>query len=676
MRLRSQTYLFVIVSLMSLSSLAQTQPTSLCADVDVNGDVLLSWEDLDAIPTTGYDIYRDQGTGFTGPLTPAVGFPFLSFPDGGADADLDIVRYYVTDRDAPSGAVPDTISTIFLELIPTGTSSVAQLEWNFPFDPMPLGGQFIVERMQTGEPFETIAFLAPSATTYLDTLYSVCELTEFTYRLRYNLGSCSMISNEDLGEYGDDEGPPAPIVETISVDPITGEVTIYWEPSAAPDLVAYIIQDADIPNNQFTRIDSISGDNLSYSLDLSASSVPVTWVVLALDSCGNENSFDQQHTTMEVNVTYSDCENFATLDWTPYEGWGDELSGYEIRAFLADGTDTLMATTGPDGFISNVDVDPNTQYRFFVKAISNGTQQPSTSNGVLIFTEYPPLIDFHYLSSVSTNLDGQIEVKLLQDTAGVGTTYELNKKEGMGNYNFVGLFPAVPGEDTITYIDSDARVNELIYTYYWTAIDGCGEIIGNSNEGSNIVLNSRTSKSDLVNRLDWTEYEFWDGAVVEYRIFRGLGDEELMFYDATDPFIADWSEDVEEFLMNQGRFCYRIQAVESANQYGPGATAFSNLSCVTQEPLIWIPSAMVYEGFNDQFKPVLGFIDFDTYRMEIYNKWGELLYKTSDIELGWDGTFEGNVVPEDYYRYIIGFNDGGGKPFVEEGTLYMVRNAE
>jgi gliding motility-associated-like protein len=629
------------------------------------------------MPTTGYEIYRDQGAGFTGPLTPAVGFPDLSFQDLGAGAHLDIVRYYVTDRDAPSGAVPDTISTIFLELIPTGALSVAQIEWSLPFSPMLLGGEFIIERSEAGAPFIDLVSLPPSADFHLDTLYSVCELTEFTYRIKYQTIGCTMSSQEESREYEDDVAPPAPIVETISVDPVTGVVTIYWSPSSAPDLAGYEIQDVILgADTSYTEIDSISGDNISYSVDLSATNDPVTWVVLAKDTCNNEASFEGIHTTMEVNVTYLDCENFATIDWTAYDSWPEGLEGYEIRAILSNGTDTLLASTGPDGFISNVDVDPNTEYRFYIKAISNGTQQPSTSNGILIFTEYPPLIDFHYLSSVSTNLDEQIEVKLYQDTAGVGTTYELYKKEEEGNYNFIGLFSSVPSEDTITYIDSDVRANELVYTYSWTAIDGCGEIIGDSNEGSNIVLNSRTSKSDLVNRLDWTEYEVWDGAVVEYRIFRGLGDEEPMFYDATDPSITDWSEDVEEFLMNQGRFCYRIQAIEGANQYGSGAISFSNLSCVTQDPLIWVPSAMVYQGFNDQFKPVLGFVDFETYRMEIYNKWGELLYETSDVELGWDGTFSGNVVPEDYYRYIISFKDGGGKPFVEEGVLYMVRNAE
>jgi gliding motility-associated-like protein len=679
---------------MPLLLLAQGQPTSLCADVGENGEVLLSWEYGDAVPSTVYEVYRDVGlgAGFEGPLTPPVGFPDLSFNDVGAGANLGSISYYVIDRDAPIGTIPDTISTIFLELIPTGASSVAQLEWNFPFEPMPLGGEIIIERSEAGAAFIELETLPPSADSYLDTLYSVCVLTEFTYRVKYERGGCSMRSQEESGEFEDDVGPPAAVVETISVDPETGEVTIYWNASEAADLERYVIQIVSTVFNETTQqvdtlyepIGFVPGDSLNFSLGLPASNSPLTWVVLAKDSCDIDRSFNGQHTTMGVNVAYEECNDFVTVDWTPYsegeDGWPEGVRNYEIRAKV-DGADVLMADTvtiDAFNFLDefDVEVDPNKEYRFYIRANSNGDQRPSTSNGALILTEYPLIATFFYQSSVSTNLQDEIEVTLYQDGNGVGTSYDLYKAEESGSFDLIATIPSVPGEDTIKYVDTDVRVNEFVYTYYWTATDGCGKLIGDSNEGSNIVLESRTNRNDLVNRLTWSEYIGWDGSVVEYQIFRGLGDEEPMLYDGTDPNTTEWFEDVEQFLTNQGRFCYRIQAVESTNQFGPGAISYSNLSCVTQEPLVWIPSAMVYGGFNDQFKPVLGFVDFETYRMEIYNKWGELLFRTSDIEMGWDGTYQGNAVPEDYYRYIISFKDGGGKPFVEEGRLYMVRNAE
>jgi len=692
MRLRPFKYVFILFSWMPLLLLAQSQPSSLCADVGANGEVFLSWEYDDAVPSTVYEVYRDQGlgAGFEGPLTPAVGFPDLSFNDVGAGADQGSVTYYVVDRDVPGGTIPDTIRTIFLELESTGF--VAQLAWNSPLNPMPIGGEFIIERSEAGGPFLDLVSLPPSADSYLDTLYSVCELTDFTYRIKYERGDCTMRSQEVSGEFEDVAGPPAAVVETISVDPETGEVTIYWSPSQAPDLERYVIQDVDVVFNETTQefdtlyfpIGSVPGDNTSFSLGIPSSNSTLTWVVLAKDSCDIDRSFAGQHTTIGMNVAYEECDDFVTVDWSPYsegeDGWPEGVRNYEIRA-MVDGTDILMADTVTiDAFNSldefEVQVEPEKEYRFYVRANSNGNQRPSTSNGELIFIDYPPQATFYYQSSVSTNMQDEIEVTLYQDGDGVGTTYELYRAEEDGDFSRIATIPSVLGEDTITYVDTDVRVNEFVYTYYWTAIDGCGKVLGDSNEGSNIVLESRTNSNDLVNRLTWSEYIGWDGEVVEYQIFRGLGEEEPMFYDVIDPFTSEWSEDVEQFLTNQGRFCYRIRAVESTNQFGPGASSFSNLSCVTQEPLVWIPSAMVYGGFNDEFKPVLGFVDFETYRMEIYNKWGELLFRTSDIEMGWDGTYQGNAVPEDYYRYIISFKDGGGKPFLEEGRLYMVRNAE
>jgi len=663
--------------LITIGLFGQTGPDSLCASVNQNGEVLLTWDHDEAVPGTEYDIFRDQGAGFGAAIATTMD---LFYNDLDAMANLDDpVRYYVRVRNSTAPVLPeDTVSTIFLELIPTGSSLVAQLEWNFPFDNSSLDGQFTIERGEAGAAFVDLVTLPASTNLYLDTLNSICELTVFTYRVRYERGDCSMFSQEVIGEYEDNVGPPQPEVETITVDPVTGLVTIFWSPVLAPDLAEYSIQRVDLTSTEpYLPIGTVPAETLSFSF-MPDDSDPVTWVVRALDDCGNENSFDGEHKTMEVTVFYPECEDFITVDWTPYVGWGDELAGYEVFAILEDDSEILLDATDTTGAYSSLDipVDPNTEYRVYIKALSSGDQQPSTSNGVLLFTQYDSVIDFHYLSSVSTNLSGQLEVELLQDTTGVGTTYELYRKQGEGDYNYLGLFPAVSGEETITYIDSDVRANELIYTYYWTAFDVCGVELGDSNEGSNILLNTGSSNSNLENRLNWSEYEEWDGDVVEYRIFRGLGEEDPVFYDVVDPFTSEWSEDVEEFLMNEGRFCYRIQAIESANEFGPGATAFSNVSCVTQEPLVWIPSAMVYGGVNDEFKPVLGFVDFETYRMEIYNKWGELLFETSDIEMGWDGTYEGNVVPEDYYRYIITAKDGIGKPIAEEGVFYMVRNAE
>ncbi|MCT4560525.1 MAG: PKD domain-containing protein [Crocinitomicaceae bacterium] len=74
----------------------------------------------------------------------------------------------------------------------------------------------------------------------------------------------------------------------------------------------------------------------------------------------------------------------------------------------------------------------------------------------------------------------------------------------------------------------------------------------------------------------------------------------------------------------------------------------------------FVPTAFTPDGdqFNQYFKPVMtaGF-EPASYRMEIYNRWGELLFVTQDLETGWDGTYKNVMVQSGVYVWKIYFTD-------------------
>ena len=39
--------------------------------------------------------------------------------------------------------------------------------------------------------------------------------------------------------------------------------------------------------------------------------------------------------------------------------------------------------------------------------------------------------------------------------------------------------------------------------------------------------------------------------------------------------------------------------------------------------------------------------------MQIYNRWGELIFETSDETKGWDGIYKGSYVQQDVYLVLI-----------------------
>jgi len=338
----------------------------------------------------------------------------------------------------------------------------------------------------------------------------------------------------------------------------------------------------------------------------------------------------------------------------------------------------VMATVNFQTLFFDAPVEANSNYCFWIEASSNGLQRASSSNRTCIQTDYPQVIAFNYLATVSTLSNSEIQVELLQDLNAEGTTYELYRDRGENN-NFQKIATYEQSIDALlVYIDEDVDARNVRYRYRWEATDGCGFPLPQSNIGTNVVLTVYADSKELTNFLLWSPYEAWDGNVAGYEVYRKLSDEPDFTLLASLPGdVLNFDDVVEEFLLSGSEFCYLIKAVEGNNSFGFDGESWSNEFCVSQAPLIWIPNAIVINGQpeNQIFKPVVGFIDFDSYEMEIRNKWGQRIFYSERVEDGWDGTFIGNFVREDFYKYTILYLDGSGKSYVEQGVLYVLNDS-
>jgi gliding motility-associated-like protein len=71
----------------------------------------------------------------------------------------------------------------------------------------------------------------------------------------------------------------------------------------------------------------------------------------------------------------------------------------------------------------------------------------------------------------------------------------------------------------------------------------------------------------------------------------------------------------------------------------------------------WIPNTFTpdYDNLNDVFKPnVIGVIN---YSFEIFNRWGEKIFETSSIDVGWNGTYKGVYCCQGIYAWRIRFKN-------------------
>jgi len=61
------------------------------------------------------------------------------------------------------------------------------------------------------------------------------------------------------------------------------------------------------------------------------------------------------------------------------------------------------------------------------------------------------------------------------------------------------------------------------------------------------------------------------------------------------------------------------------------------------------------------------------YKLQIYSRWGELIYESENLEDQWDGTFNGKKVPADTYIYNIYYTSMIDKSSTLKGTVTVMR---
>ena len=109
------------------------------------------------------------------------------------------------------------------------------------------------------------------------------------------------------------------------------------------------------------------------------------------------------------------------------------------------------------------------------------------------------------------------------------------------------------------------------------------------------------------------------------------------------------------------------------NKWGCLDSAFVTIY-TDQETYEFVPTAFTPngDGKNDIFRMIrLGIQKLVDFR--VYNRWGEMMFQTSNPEIGWDGTYKGQ--PQDIgtyiYEIIVALPNGENK--VHKGNVTLIR---
>lgn len=118
------------------------------------------------------------------------------------------------------------------------------------------------------------------------------------------------------------------------------------------------------------------------------------------------------------------------------------------------------------------------------------------------------------------------------------------------------------------------------------------------------------------------------------------------------------------------------------NETGTYHVTVSKNSCVASDTIqvipgdcdVYIPSA--FTPNNDNLNETFGVVEnasLQYFSLEIFSKWGELIFKSNDITKKWDGTFRGKKMPNGSYVWILNYTNIRGRKFYDQGTVMLIR---
>jgi gliding motility-associated-like protein len=87
------------------------------------------------------------------------------------------------------------------------------------------------------------------------------------------------------------------------------------------------------------------------------------------------------------------------------------------------------------------------------------------------------------------------------------------------------------------------------------------------------------------------------------------------------------------------------------------------------------PSGGVYsllDRSNDVFFPIVIDGEITNFEMKIFNRSGVMVFKTDDINIGWDGYYKNKLLPQGIYVYSVSGRFNNGEPFTQAGTVLLI----
>ena len=691
------------------------QPDLRCLAVDASGGVDLFYSFPPSVVDTNikYDIYHSKQLGGPYALIDSTFYPDTNYYHSGPDADISKSYYFLLGSvtcGTNIGGVgsdtllySDTLTTILMNATAINFGVIANLDWNPIHDPL-LSSSSINYDLHYIDINNSDNIIANTADLFYQMDSDNCDYVPKFYVEISDASGCVSKSSIGVVHLQDTISPVTPIIKDVSVNS-SGKAVVSWISSLGTDLYIIYWQDS---NGAWITLDTVPSDLNSYIYQNSfAENTSENFSVKAIDTCGNARVRSLVHNSIFLKNTSNACDYSISLDWNDYINWLGEVNHYNV----------LISETDAAGNVSNTiirlqaetelvieNISSLASYNIVVEAYNNDSTFKAVSNvlNLNIALANKPL--FNYIEYASVNHDdSSVDLSCIVDISAVIDRYDVYRSlRQEDNFSKIGEV-IFSGFSPILFNDKDVLTNDYFYQYEVYPVDTCGEILSSppynlpeylndTSFSQTILLQAEINidyyldpslEGEYTNTLVFNEYDKWLGDVSEYRLYRSVNSEPFSLLPIYVWDRVNQSEElkyidiVTSFGDGTGRFCYYIEAIEgTTTPYGPVLEgSFSNIACVSQTPIIFIPNTFTPNGdeHNEVFRPVTYFVSEKGYSFSIYNREGGKLFETENPQKGWDGSYKESEVQNGNYVYHLQFLNGLGNLIEKTGVITLIR---
>ncbi|MGK7388943.1 MAG: gliding motility-associated C-terminal domain-containing protein [Candidatus Cyclobacteriaceae bacterium M2_1C_046] len=377
--------------------------------------------------------------------------------------------------------------------------------------------------------------------------------------------------------------------------------------------------------------------------------------IATLNVCAGGNppeAFSETVCTQVFNVNFTgDEENI--LNWSTSS---TGISGYTIKR----NSDVLGPFNDPSRRnLTDIDVTCNEDYCYtLVSNYISGAKAISLQKcGTTRLITTPPAVD----NIVTQVNDDQINIFWQAPANTVVDFYNLFRSVNNAPFDVAANELIAP-----EFSDNGLAPASNPYCYQINYKDRCNNTSEMSKKVCALRLTGGTSTLQII-ELKWNAYNGYSAGVSGYLIekFNANGSllESLTITGTT------YTDDLD--INAPQELHYRVTAIPNDGSF---ENSVSNFLKVIRPANFTAPNAFIpgSGGENSVFKIISPFIaQID---LRIYNRWGQIIYRTTDPNLGWPGTDQnGNLLPQGTYIYQAQLVSEAGEESQISGSVLLIR---